>query len=101
MQAVRLARESLTRSYEVRMSDALCKLAAAVRSPEDDESECRVTEREAIARFCSLMSKVRDQLEGPADCFCPGTYRDPTGYRNDGRSIEFIEAATLAALANR
>jgi hypothetical protein len=79
--------------------DLASKLAALLRTPEDDARELIVTEREAITRFCALMGKVRERLGGPADCFCPGSYRDPTGYRNDGKAIEYIEAATLAALA--
>jgi hypothetical protein len=75
-------------------TDALCRLSDAISPP----AEKKLTEAEAVARLCRLMAKVRDRLDGPADCFCAGTYRDPTGYRNDGTAIEFIERATLAAL---
>jgi hypothetical protein len=73
-------------------------LAASLRTPGDDERECKLTEVEAIGRLCSLMNEVREHLDGPADCFCPGTFRDPTGYRNDGKAIEFIETAVRTAL---
>jgi len=77
----------------------LAKLAAIGRTSEDDEKDCKLTEAEAISRFCSLMAKVREHLSGAADCFCPGTFRDPTGYRNDGTAIEFIEQAVAEKLA--
>jgi hypothetical protein len=79
--------------------EAICRIASAFRSPEDDEKELKVTERGAIGRLCGLMGAVREQLGGAADCICPTSYRDPTGYRNDGKAIEFIERATQEALA--
>lgn len=76
----------------------LAHMAAAFSTEEDDVNELVVSETEAIQRLCKLMSDVRDHLGGPADCFCPGTFRDPHGYRNDGRSIDFIERAVRAEL---
>lgn len=82
------------------MSDELiiAGMASLFRTPEDDEKECKLTEEQAINRLCALMSEVREHLGGPADCFCPGRFKDPTGYRNDGTAIEFIERATRCAL---
>lgn len=81
--------------------ETVARIGAALRMPGDDERELKVSEQEAIRRLCKLMADVREVLGGPADCFCPGRFRDPTGYRNDGTAIAFIEEATRAALAAR
>lgn len=61
---------------------------------------------EVIERLCKLQTEVSDVLgyDHPADCFCnKGGFKNAgrESYRNDGVSLEFIEAATRAALAAR
>ena len=68
---------------------------------------------ELIARLCRLQESINDAHLGhdrPADCFCGegGYWREndtwplpPTGGRweNDGKTIEFIEAAVAEKIA--
>ncbi len=58
-----------------------------------------MTREEVIARICRLQSLVSQDLfayEYAADCVCDD--RAHREYRNDGRSIKFIESAVRAAL---
>ena len=57
---------------------------------------------DVIQRFCKLMGEAQDHLgwDHAADCFCGhggfwfvDGYNPHTDYRNDGESVEFIEAA--------
>jgi hypothetical protein len=59
-----------------------------------------------IRRLCALQAHVVTEVLGhdnPADCFCGDEgfwpLDDPGDYRNAGLAIEFIETATLAAIA--
>lgn len=59
-----------------------------------------------IRRLCALQAHVCSQALGydhAADCFCGDEgfwpLESADDYRNDGKAIEFIEDAVLAALA--
>lgn len=60
-----------------------------------------IERQEAIERLCNLTAEVLEHIgyEGPSDCFCgKGGFWDldcygESEYRNDGRTIEFIEEA--------
>ena len=62
----------------------------------------KMTHTDVIQRFCKLMGEAQDYLgwDHAADCFCGHGgfwfvqgYNPHTDYRNDGKSVEFIEAA--------
>lgn len=54
---------------------------------------------EVLDRLCSLRGLVRLLKQGPADCICGETDHDPNGFQDDGKTLEFIERATLHAWA--
>lgn len=61
-----------------------------------------------IRRLCALQAYVVTEVLGnddPADCFCGDEgfwpLNDPDDYRNAGKAIQFIEDATLRAVAER
>jgi len=65
---------------------------------------------EAIERLCRLVGEVYSRMDGStaSDCFCGrhGLWGVPgyggtaaSGYRNDGRALEFVEETVRAVLA--
>ena len=61
-----------------------------------------MTRNQVIERLCILQRNVSDVLgwEHAADCFCDKAEHE-YHYQNQGLSLEFIEQATRAALAQR
>lgn len=55
----------------------------------------KMTHTDVIQRFCKLMGEAQDYLgwDHAADCFCFKSQFSEFDYRNDGKSVEFIEAA--------
>ena len=62
----------------------------------------KMTRDETMQRLCIIMGEAQDHIgwDYAADCFCGHDgfwfvdgYNPHTGYRNDGKSVEFIEAA--------
>lgn len=61
-----------------------------------------------IRRLCALQAHVVTEVLGhddPADCFCGDEgfwpLHQPDDFRNAGKAVDFIEEATLAAIASR
>ena len=62
----------------------------------------QMTRDETMQRLCTIMGEAQDHLgwDHAADCFCDHGgfsnnkgYNPRTDYRNDGKSVQFIEAA--------
>ena len=54
-----------------------------------------MTRDETMQRLCIIMGEAQDYLgwDHAADCFCFKSQFSESDYRNDGKSVEFIEAA--------
>ena len=55
----------------------------------------KMTRDETMQRLCIIMGEAQDYLgwDHAADCFCFKGQILGSDYRNDGKSVEFIEAA--------
>ena len=55
----------------------------------------KMTRDETMQRLCIIMGEAQDHLgwDYAADCFCFKSGFSESDYRNDGKSVEFIEAA--------
>lgn len=86
-------------------------LAAMPQHTDAAPSKPPLSAKDVIVRLCMLQEEVSahlDQYQHAADCFCGtgGFWRSDSyggtfeqGYRNQGKSIEFIENAVRAAIA--
>jgi len=54
-----------------------------------------MTRDETMRKLCNIMGEAQEHLgwDYAADCFCPNSRISESDYRNDGKSVEFIEAA--------
>ena len=55
----------------------------------------QMTRDETMQKLCIIMGEAQDHLgwDHAADCFCFKSQFSESDYRNDGKSVEFIEAA--------